>query len=98
MDITGGGLPCNIALKINEYLYSTHAPSDFVKPDGIESVTLDKAEYYATHNIMLADDDTPVEKRFSEIFKKAPSLPLNRKDFPTRPFPRPLCLTKTAAW
>ena len=85
MDITGGGLPCNIALKINEYLYSTHAPSDFVKPDGIESVTLDKAEYYATHNIMLADDDTPVEKRFSEIFKKSalPSVKSERFSHPS---------------
>ena len=80
MDITGGGIPCNIALKINEYLYKDHFPEDFRKPSGVENVFLDKTEYYSTHNIMLADENSPVESRFSELFKKSalPSLKSER--------------------
>lgn len=42
-DITGGGLPANVLLKINEYLYRNSLPEDFPRPAGIERAELDKA-------------------------------------------------------
>ena len=78
-DITGGGLPANVLLKINEYLHRNSLPEDFPRPAGIEKAELDKAEYYATHNMILADENAPVNSRFSELFKKS-AFPAARSD------------------
>ncbi len=83
-EITGGGLPANVALKINEYLYRDRAPEDFKRPEGVENASLDKTEYEAAHNITLADENAPVECRFSELFKKS-ALPSTRSQSYTRP-------------
>jgi hypothetical protein len=78
-DITGGGLPCNVALKINEYLYQTATPDDFPRPAGIVNAKLDKTEYYASHNMILADDCAPTDCLYREIFKKE-ALPRVKSD------------------
>lgn len=84
IEYTGGGLPCNFLLRINEYLYeryqsaSSSIPS-FLQPKDIVRVTLDKNAYYDTHTLSLADDSAPVKYTITELFKKA-SIPLNKSD------------------
>lgn len=92
-DITGGGLPSNVVLKINEFLYRTNAPEDFPRPEGIVEAQIDKTEYYVSHNIMLADDCAPADSRFKEIFKKSalPNAKSDRFSHPTLPVPDISC-------
>lgn len=82
--VTGGGLPANIALAVNEFLYADHAPSDFSKPDGVVRAALDKNEYYDRHSMVLADELAPASFRFFEIFA-APFLPATRSEKFTNP-------------
>lgn len=70
IDCTGGGLPCNFLLQINEYLYKNNVPVTFEKPNGILEIALDKPSYYDTHTMLLADSAAPAEYRFYELFKK----------------------------
>ena len=91
-DITGGGLPANILLKINKYLYRTYTPEDFARPAGIERAELDRNEYYDTHNIVLADENAPVEARIAELFKKT-ALPAARSESYSHPAISPPVLT-----
>lgn len=83
-DLTGGGLPANILLKINEYLYRDRPPENFTRPDGIQTAELDRDEYYATHNMILADDSAPIQARLSELFKTS-ALPGVKSDKYTHP-------------
>ncbi len=74
IEYTGGGLPCNYLLEINEYLYKSYQAENinipsFTRPKNVVCVTLDKASYYDTHTLLLADDMSPMEYRFSELFK-----------------------------
>ena len=62
---------------IFEYLYELspkNAFTGFQIPNSVQKVKLDKTEYYATHNIVLADDLSPSEYVFSEYFEKS-SIP-----------------------
>ncbi len=75
IDCTGGGVPCNISFNIHQKIYETETKQhqkipSFALPAGVVSVDLDKAAYYDTHSILLADDLSPLEYRFSELFKK----------------------------
>lgn len=79
VDTSGGGLPTNVVAKINEYLYASSPPPDFIKPETVKDVELDKTEYYDTHNILLADENAPNEYRFSELFK-ARLIPTAKSD------------------
>lgn len=86
---TGGGLPCNFLLSLNEYLFKrcqeqNLAISDFKKPTGIAEVALDKTCYYDTHTLTLADELAPLEYRFTEIFKKS-CIPTKKSDFFSNP-------------
>ena len=86
---TGGGLPCNILLKINEkaalrYQERGEKISAFVKSSGIESVKLDKPSYYDRHTMALADPLSPAEYSFSELFKKE-QIPLKQSDIFSNP-------------
>jgi len=86
---TGGGIPCNLLLHINEYLYNDYQQksvdiSPFQCPKNVVCVTLDKASYYATHTIQLADPIAPIEHSFSELFKKS-SIPLKTSDIFSKP-------------
>ncbi len=89
IDCTGGGTPCNLLLTINEYLHQQHLdrniPTEkFSIPSGIVRVALDKTTYYDTHTLSLADENSPVEYRFTELFKKT-ALPSKTSDYFTNP-------------
>ena len=79
---TGGGLPCNALLKINEHLKDFYQARGenipaFPKPNSIVKISLDKPSYYDTHTILLADDAAPQEQTFFELFKNS-AIPLNK--------------------
>lgn len=72
---TGGGLPCNLLFQIHELLYTDYKDKkqpipSFVAPENVTKIDLDKIMYYDTHTISLADDQSPVEYRLQELFKK----------------------------
>ena len=86
---TGGGLPCNYLLKINEYLYGRYQregnpPPNFTMPNTVQRKTIDKLVYYDTHNIQLADELSPAEYTFDELFKTA-ALPAKKSDYFSNP-------------
>lgn len=81
---TGGGVPCNILLSVNEFLsayYQQNGESipPFTAPKNIAKIQLDKPSYYDRHTMVLADDNAPAEYRFSEVFKKS-QIPLRKSD------------------
>ena len=72
---TGGGMPCNLLSEIYEYLYNDYQAKNikigtFPKPNNIVSVALDKISYYDTHTILKSDPISPMEFRFTELFKE----------------------------
>ncbi|MBR7100584.1 MAG: penicillin-binding protein, partial [Clostridia bacterium] len=70
-NITGGGLPANINLNVQKYLYQNTSPAEFKKSDGVIRCSLDKLEYEKNHALFLSDVNAPIqEKTFSELFKK----------------------------
>ena len=76
-------------MQINERLYQNYKESKrplspFVKPDGVVSVALDKISYYDTHTLSLADEKTPNEYRFIELFKKG-ETPIKSSNLFTNP-------------
>lgn len=83
---TGGGLPCNFLLQVNEQLNKLY-PSpieNFSEPKNVKRVTLDKLSYYDTHTLLLADNLAPEEYTFQELFKKS-AIPLKTSDFFSNP-------------
>ena len=89
IDYTGGGEPCNLLLKANEFLYNRYQAdgvkiSDFNRPEGVVCVALDKTSYYDTHTLSLADPLSPVEYRFNELFKKE-AIPTKTSDIFSNP-------------
>ncbi|MBQ8308993.1 MAG: penicillin-binding protein [Clostridia bacterium] len=86
IDSTGGGTPCNLLLQINEYLSESYTEKieNFKKPKNIASVPLDKISYYDTHTLTLADDLSPSDYRFTEIFKKQ-AVPKQKSEFFSNP-------------
>lgn len=81
---TGGGTPCSILFRINEYLYNNYTSKnekidDFIRPKNVAFVALDKPAYYNTHTLSLADDLAPKEYRFSELFK-TDCIPTKKSD------------------
>jgi membrane peptidoglycan carboxypeptidase len=86
---TGGGLPCNLLLEINECLAEDYAKQklafpEFVKPKNVVSVSLDKTSYYDKHTMLLSDDNAPKEYCFTELFKSI-AIPLNKSVSFTKP-------------
>ncbi len=72
---TGGGIPCNLLARINEYLYEGYQRENlsippFEKPSNIATVQLDKTSYYDTHIMRIADDNAPIHYKITELFKK----------------------------
>lgn len=70
---TGGGIPCNLLLRINEYLYNEYQKKNqsipaFQQPKNVMLVALDKSAYYDTHTLLLADKQSPIEYQFNELF------------------------------
>lgn len=86
---TGGGMPCNFLLNINEYLYKRYQDNKlsipaFSVPKTVKKASLDKLSYYDTHTILVADDLAPAEYRFEEWFKSE-ALPTKKSDFFSNP-------------
>ena len=83
---TGGGLPCNFLLEINERLQNFYPTpiSNFPVPKNVKAVRLDKISYYDTHTLSLADELAPEEYTFIECFKKS-AIPLKTSDLFSNP-------------
>lgn len=89
IDYTGGGVPCNILLDVNERLFASYQAQNqpvvsFPLPKKIRRVALDKISYYDTHTLCLADDNAPAEYHFFELFKES-AIPTKKCDFFTHP-------------
>ncbi len=86
IESTGGGTPCNLLFQINEYLGENCLGKieNFKKPKNITSVALDTISYYDTHTLTLADDLSPSDYRFTEIFKKQ-AIPKQKSEFFSNP-------------
>ena len=89
IEYTGGGLPCSLLREINEIIASEYtakniAISSFERPTGVVEISLDKQSYYDTHTTLLADDNSPSEHRFTELFKKS-AIPTKKSDFFSTP-------------
>lgn len=79
---TGGGLPCNLLSTIHAYLYENYQTKNqsidpFTQPKNVHMISLDKMAYYDTHTIMQAENITPIEYQFKELFK-ADTIPLQK--------------------
>ena len=83
---TGGGLPCNYLYNINEYLYDKHSKNipTFSIPNGVVEKEIDKTSYYDTHNILLADPNSPADYKITELFKNS-AIPTKTSDLFTNP-------------
>ncbi len=75
IDYTGGGLPCNYLLQIHQALQAFYEGkqqtiTDFIRPTGVVSTTLDTIAYENAHTLELADEIAPAQYRFDELFSK----------------------------
>ncbi len=82
IDYTGGGIPCNLLYQINQRLLDNYTKrgisiSPFPQTDKVRKVALDKATYYDTHTLSLADPLSPTASRICELFK-INAIPLNQ--------------------
>ena len=89
IETTGGGIPCNFLLQINEWLDKYYQNQDykiekFVMPTGVQRVALDKLSYHDTHSLSLADDCAPTEYKLFEVFHKK-LIPLQKSDIFSNP-------------
>lgn len=87
---TGGGMPTNLLLSINEYLCEDYLRKDekifdFEQPNEVVRITLDKEAYLSSQNLLLADPASPKTKTFSELFQKnlAPTKSSKQYSAPT---------------
>lgn len=80
----GGGTPCKILLSINEFLYKHQSPPPFTMPKSVKNISLDKKAYYDTHTLKLADDISPIEHQFNELFKTS-NIPTQKSSFFSNP-------------
>lgn len=81
---TGGGIPCNVLLDINDFLLKHYeknkrAIPPFSLPKNISKIELDKSSYYDEHVMLLADENAPAEYKFTDVFKKE-QIPLTKCD------------------
>ncbi len=82
INATGGGAPCNLLYQIHQALFDKYEQEGKTIPDfpicpSVQSVALDKASYYDTHTLSLADDISPENQRVYELFKSS-AIPLNK--------------------
>ncbi len=76
VNCTGGGEPCNLLYRINEQIYKRYQSENiqienFRKSAGVRRVDLDKTAYENTHTLVLADELSPENYRFPELFKES---------------------------
>ncbi len=79
---TGGGEPCNLLYELNLAIGQAYEEKNVKIPTfpvskNVVRVDLDKATYYDTHTLALADELSPASERVSELFKKS-AIPLNK--------------------
>ncbi len=79
---TGGGEPCNLLYALNLAIGRAYEEKNVKIPafsvgKNVVRVDLDKATYYDTHTLSLADELSPPSERISELFKKS-AIPLNK--------------------
>ncbi len=89
IEYTGGGLPCNYLLQIEQalqeyYEHQQRAIDDFYRPQGVVTATLDLTAYESAHALELSDELAPAQYRFDELFKKD-NLPKKRADYFSNP-------------
>ena len=82
-------MPCELLRKINEEIYTVYQTHQenipaFTLDKNVKKVYLDKQAYYDTHTLMLADKNSPLDYRISELFKES-SIPLNKSTSFTSP-------------
>ena len=90
---TGGGKPCELLSEINEKIYQLYESEKqsippFKLDKNIKKIALDKYAYYDKHTLLRADDNTPLDGQFSELFTTA-SIPLNKSTAYTYPSIQP---------
>lgn len=66
--VTGGKNTASLAAAFFKKAYADRDKPDFVQPDGLVWLTLDKRALTARGSVMLASDSTPKEYRVSELF------------------------------
>ncbi len=74
IEYTGGGKPCDILYKINEFI-SELTPfrenlTSFSAPTTVKTIKLDRIEYENSKRLLLADDISPQEFVFQELFQE----------------------------
>lgn len=85
MQITGGGLPANEALRIFRALYEGGAPAPFAPCDGVIRLHFDREAYETRHDILLSDPAAPPCEDMAEYFRKCaqPTAVSTRYSSPT---------------
>ena len=66
--ITGGRNTASLAASFFKQVYADKEKPEFVQPDGLIWLTLDKRAITSRGSVMLASNKTPKEYRISEIF------------------------------
>ena len=94
IETTGGGKPCDIVYKINEFI-SEFTPfkqniTSFLQPNGVKRVKLDKIEYENSKRLVIADDIAPAEFQFQELLQEQliPTQKATHFSNPTIPTPK----------
>jgi len=68
---TGGKYPAMMAHEILAYIYQDETSQDFIKPENVQLVALDKYFYDHYQQILLATEYTPKEYIYNEYFTSA---------------------------
>ena len=66
--ITGGRNTASLAASFFKQAYADKEKPEFIQPDGLVWLTIDKRAITSRGSVMLASDKTPKEYRMSEIF------------------------------
>ena len=66
--ITGGKNTASLAASFLKQVYADRDKPDFVTPDGVVWLTIDKRALTTRGSVLLASDSTPKEYRLSEVF------------------------------
>jgi hypothetical protein len=81
---TGGNFPAKIAHEIFKFAYAGRSASNFIKPDDVQLVNLDKKSYNEFHKIVLAGEYTPEEYVYREYFKNF-NVPTEKTEYWDKP-------------
>lgn len=92
---SGGGLPANLSLDIHQFLQSYYQKrnqtiDDFQRPAKVKAIALDRIEYEKSQKLLFADDNSPNEYKFYELFNldHLPTQKATHFSAPTIPVPK----------